>query len=141
LLIYFKNDSGPSPRLLKIHSCGDPLPSTCACDAIECVTQYKYLEIMIDHRLNWEPHVQYVKQKLRKIIYAFGQLRQVLTVEHCRSVYYAYMLSVMQYGILASDGASTSMMEPLAVTQRSNIKTILNRNIRYPSNSLFFFIS
>jgi len=120
-----------------MHSCLDPRSSTCDCTSIERVAQYKYLGIIIDHKLSWEPHIQYLKHKIRKMIFAFRQLRQVLTVDRCRSAYYAYVQSVLQYGILAWGGASASVLEPLAVTQCSIMKTILKKNQRYPTYLLF----
>lgn len=139
LPIYFKNVSGPGQRMLKMHSCGDPRSASCRCNTIERVNQYKYLGIIIDHKLSWEPHVQYLKQKVRKMIYAFGHLRQVLTVDRCRGVYYAYVQSVLQYCILVWGGASAAVLEPLAVIQRSIIKTILKKQNRYPTDLLFMY--
>jgi hypothetical protein len=137
LPIYFRSDSGPGQRVLKIHSCGDLQSSDCGCGVIEQVAQYKYLGVIVDHKLSWEPHVHHIKQRLRRMVYAFRRLNQVLTVDRCRSVYYAYVQSVLQYGLLAWGGASASVLEPLAVTQRSIIKTILFKNPRYPSHLLY----
>jgi hypothetical protein len=71
------------------------------------------------------------------MIYAFSQLGRVLTVEHCRSAYFAYVQSLLQYGILAWGAGSASVLEPLAVTQRTIIKKILGKDQRYPSFLLF----
>lgn len=127
----------PGLRSLKMHSCGDPRSTTCSCGVIERVTQYKYLGVIIDNRLNWCPHIGYVKNLLRKCIFAFNQLNGVLTVGQCRTVYYAYVQSLLQYGILGWGGASSSILEPLAVSQRTIIKAVLKRNHRYPSALLF----
>jgi len=132
-----KADTGPGQRELRIHSCGDPQSVTCGCGVIERVEQYKYLGVIIDKKLSWEPHIQYVNKKIRSMIYAFRQLREVLTVDHCRRVYYAYIQSTLQYGILAWGGASTSVLEPLFVTQKSIIKIINRLNLRFPSELLF----
>jgi len=67
------------------------------------------------------------------MIYAFSQLAQVLTVDQCRSVYFAYVQSIIMYGILVWGGASLNVLEPLAVTQRAIIRTILKLGPRYPS--------
>ena len=125
LPIYIRADMDPGPRVLRMHSCGDPSSATCGCGIVERVEQYKYLGITIDHKLNWVPHVQSVKRRLRKMIYAFMQLSRVLTMDQLRTVYFAYVQSVLQYGVLAWGGASAAVLEPLAVTQRSIIKIIL----------------
>ena len=71
------------------------------------------------------------------MLYAFTQLAQVLTVDQCRSVYYAYVQSLLLYGNLVWGGASCNVLEPLAVTQRALIKIILKKGPRYPTNMLF----
>lgn len=137
LPIFFRTNSDPGQKMLKMHSCGDPRAAACDCDNIERVEQYKYLGVIIDYKLSWVPHVQYVKKRLRKMIYAFAQLRQVLSLDQCRTVYFSYVQSILQYGILAWGGASSAVLEPLAVTQRAIIKTILNKGKRYSTQTLY----
>jgi len=131
--ITLRNDMDPGPRLLKLHSCDDPRLATCSCGAIGRVDQYKYLGVVIDSKLSWVPHIQGVKQRLRKMVYAFKQLSEVLTVDQRRTVYYAYVQSVLQYGILAWGGVSANTLQPLVVSQRAIIKVILQKNRRYPT--------
>ena len=137
LLIYSRINAGPGPRVLKLHSCGDPMSADCPCGLIERVEQFKYLGLIIDRKLSWAPHVQYIKQRLRKFIYAFTQLAQVLTLEQCRLAYFAYVQSLLQYGVLVWGGVSSNILEPLGTTQRSIIKAILKKPNRYPTNLLF----
>lgn len=137
LPIYIRNDSGPGQRTLKLHLCGNPRSNDCACNEIEPVEQYKYLGVIVDRKISWVPHVQYVKQRLRKMIYAFTQLAQVLTIEQCRVAYFAYVQSILQYGILVWGGVSANILSPLAITQRAIIKAILKKPRRYPTATLF----
>lgn len=137
LPIHLRQDCGPGALTLRMHSCGVSESDACGCAIIERVEQYTYLGVIIDSRLSWTPHIQYIKQRLRKFIYAFSQLSQVLSVEHCRTVYCAYVQSLLEYGVLVWGGLSSTALEPLAVTQRSIIKTILKKNSRYPTDLLF----
>jgi hypothetical protein len=135
--IFFRNNSDPAPRRLTLHTCDDLQSVTCNCNVIERVEKYKYLGVIIDQKLSWAPHIQEVKKRLRKFMYAFSQLAGVLTVGQSRTVYFAYVQSMLQYGILARGGVSAAALQPLAVTQRSLIKIILNKPIRFPSEQLF----
>ncbi|KAG8295622.1 hypothetical protein J6590_076166 [Homalodisca vitripennis] len=45
-----------------LHSCGDSLNTACDCQLIERVDQYKYLGVIIDAKLKWEPHLPYKKR-------------------------------------------------------------------------------
>lgn len=137
LPIFKRSENDPGPRSLRMHSCGDPRAVACACGVIGRVDQYKYLGVIFDHKLSWSPHVQYVKQRLRKLIFAFSQLSRVLSVEHRRTVYFAFAQSILQYGILGWGGAMPAVLEPLLVTQKLLIKTLLNKALRYPTNLLF----
>ncbi|KAG8241770.1 hypothetical protein J6590_079360 [Homalodisca vitripennis] len=57
LPIALRAASGPPADLrLLLHSCGDSLNTACDCQLIERVDQYKYLSVIIDAKLNWEPH-------------------------------------------------------------------------------------
>jgi hypothetical protein len=137
LPVYFRKDSGPERQVLRMHSCGDHRAVACGCEEIEKVKEYKYLGILISHNLSWSSHILHIKQRLRKLLYAFSQLGRVLSVDHCRSAYYSYAQSILQYGILVWGGVSTAVLEPLAVTQRALIKTILKKPVRYPTEELF----
>lgn len=111
--------------------------TACGCSVLDRVKEYKYLGIIIDYRLCWYPHVQYVKKNLRKFIYAFNQLSEVLSVDQRRTVYFAYVQSVLLYGIIGWSGAASGTFEPLEVTQRTIIRTVLKRNYKYPSSQLY----
>lgn len=137
LPIFLRADYGPGQRSLTLHSCGSSESVGCACQVIETVDQHKYLGVILDHKLSWGPHIQYTSQRVRRMVYAFTQLSQVLPLDLRRTVYFAYVQSILQYGILVWGGASSSLLEPLAVAQRKIIKLILRRNMRYPSNLLY----
>jgi hypothetical protein len=135
LPIYLRG--GPGSSVLKMHLCGDPQSETCICECVQQVTQYKYLGVVLDQKLNWAAHVQFLKQRLRKLTYAFGQLGKVLSLRHCRSVYYAYAQSLLEYGIVAWGGASVNTLRPVTVSQRALIKALLSKKQRFPTTLLF----
>jgi hypothetical protein len=137
LPIFFKSGCDPGRRRLALHTCNGLRSAACDCSLIERVEKYKYLGVTIDRKLCWAPHIQGVKQKLRKFMYAFSQLGRVLTVGQSRTVYFAYVQSLLQYGLLAWGGVSASALRPIAVTQRTLIKIILHKPLRFPTEQLF----
>nr|QQJ42582.1 chitinase 6-2 [Sogatella furcifera] len=68
---------------------------------------------------------------LRSAACGCEELACVLAVDQCRSVYFAFVQSLLQYGIVAWGGASAAVLEPLAVTQRALMKIILKKPVRY----------
>jgi hypothetical protein len=122
---------------LKIHSCGTVMNNQCNCPAIARVREYKYLGVVIDSKLSWADHVSYLNKKLRKCIFAFYQLRQILDVKETRIAYFSYVQSLIEGGIIAWGGAYRTILQPIMVTQKAIIKAALGRGRRYPSDALF----
>lgn len=130
---------GEPPEDLRVvlHSCGNTLSTTCNCHSIERVDQYKYLGVIIDSKLRYEQHVISLKNKLRKIIFPFYQLSQILNLNEFKMVYCAFVQSVLNYGIVAYGGTYKTILEPLSVVQKTLIKVGLQKNKRYPTELLF----
>jgi hypothetical protein len=128
--------SDPVNLMLKLHTC-DGRSMNCKCEILELVSNYKYLGIVFDNRLNWSAHIHYLNNKLRKCIFMFSSLSRVLDSNLIKVVYYAYVQSIFQYGIIAWGGALNSIIQPLSITQKSIMKTALNKPLRYPSDMLF----
>ena len=92
---------------------------------------------MIDNRLHWSTHINYINGKLRKIIYAFYQLRGILNVTEIKIVYFAFVQSILEHGIIAWGCAFKSILNKLFITQKSIIKAGIGRGRRYPTDALF----
>lgn len=136
--IFLRQSSEPPANLrLVMHVCGDPSISTCGCLHLERVDHYKYLGVILDSRLRWEPHIEYLKTKLRKLIYVFRNVREILNVNEIKMLYYAFVQSVLQYGIIVWGGASSNILKPLFVIQKLIIKIAFQFNRRFPTNLLF----
>ena len=75
------------PQQLKLH--GKGCISNCKCPVIERVTFIKYLGVMLDDKFKWTEHANYLRSKLRKLIYAFRNLSLVPPLE------YAYDIMLM----------------------------------------------
>ena len=92
---------------------------------------------MLDDKFKWTEHANYLRSKLRKLIHAFRNLSLVLPLEIMRMAYYAYVESILSYGIIIWGGASRSTLEPLAVVQRAVIKAALRLPVRTDSNIVY----
>lgn len=138
LPIALRSGSEP-PNTLKItlHSCGRADSLTCGCHSIERVEYYKYLGVVLDAKLRYENHINYLKMKLRKMIFPFRQISDILNFKEIKTVYCAFVQSVLQYGIIAYGGAHKTIIEPLSVVQKVVIKVGFKKNKLYPSELLF----
>ena len=137
LPISLRDQGGTANRGITLHTCGDVQSDTCGCSDIERVNTFKYLGVMFDCKLTWEPHVKYINAKLRKMIYVFNQLRQILNLTDLMTLYYAYVQSILEGGIISWGGAYKTTLQPLIVTQKAIIKAALGRRRQYPTDDLF----
>jgi len=92
---------------------------------------------VLDCKLSWSAHVNYLNRKLRKCIFAFNQLNSILNLREIKMAYFSYVQSLIEGAIIAWGGAYGSTLQPLAVTQKAIIKAALERCRRYPSEALF----
>ena len=54
---------------------------------IQLVQEYKYLGIIIDNKLKWDKHVNFIKNKIQKYIPIMYQLRNILPKEMLLTIY------------------------------------------------------
>lgn len=109
----------------------------CACRDFDRVDTYKYLGVLFDKRLNWSAHVDYLSRKIRKLIYVFKNLNEILYFCEIRQLYFAYCQSLLLGGIIVWGCACKSILAPLDVVQRSVMKMALRKPKRHPSEELF----
>lgn len=79
----------------------------------------------------------YIKPKLRKMIYVFSQIAYILNFEELKQMYYAFVQSLLQFGIIAWGGANKTILKPLITVQKTIIKSALRKPRRYSSDLLF----
>ena len=68
--------------------------------AITKVKHTKFLGVVIDNKLNWEPHIEYLRKKLRSMIGAICHIRHSLPSELYLKLYNALFESHLSYGCL-----------------------------------------
>ena len=132
-----RDRGGTLNNVIPLHSCGDFDSDTCNCTEIGRVDAFKYLGIYIDSKITWTTHIQYINKKLRKMIYVFSQLRQFLNLKELTTIYYAYVQSILEGGIITWGGAYKSTLQPLIITQKAIIKAAIGRRRRYSTESMF----
>jgi hypothetical protein len=136
--IFLRKGGAPPDNLkLKLHMCTGTVSGDCSCAIIDRVDCYKYLGIFIDCKLTWSTHILHIKSRLRKMIYVFNQLRDCLNLNEIRKVYFAYIQSVLMYGLIAWGGTYSTYLDQISITQKAIIKVCLRVDRRYPSILVF----
>lgn len=75
--------------------------------------------------------------KFRKLLYVFYELRNILTLENLRKVYFALFHSIIQYGIIGWGVASKTVLKPLYSMQKRIVKLALRKTIYFSSSAAF----
>ena len=89
---------------------------------LEKCESYKYLGVIFDQNLTWQPHVEYICGKISKACGALSKIRHCVDIETLKSVYYALVHSYLRYGIIAWGNATEPVLKPL--------HSLLNRIVR-----------
>lgn len=112
--------------------------ATCECNQrIERRPFLRYLGVLVDETLTWRNQIEYTTTKIRKLIYKFYQLRNILPLGTLKMVYFSLVESIINYGIVVWGNAGRAITSTLFVAQKYIIKIMLFKNKRFPTQQLF----
>lgn len=129
---------------IKIHLCKNKVH--CSCPAIEKVTSIKYLGVIIDQRLSWQPHIEQVINRTRKLNWIFRTLRHVVPKNTSKKlvsnkllndIYVALVQSILVYCITVWGGAAKTKFIHLERAQRGLIKIMYFKKKTFPTIDLY----
>lgn len=118
-----------------VHSITDS--GNCACNALNSVTNIKYLGIIIDENLSWKQHINVLSEKLRKSIYIFSKLRHLGDTNFLISIYKALCQSILRYCNVVWGGAAKTALLTLERAQRILLKVMLFKPRDFPTSTLY----
>lgn len=136
LCFYKTSPSSPSIPVIRVHSSNHP-QLFCNCRGINRSPVIKYLGVVIDERLSFRQHLAASSARVRKLIYVFKNLRDAASFELLKNVYIALCQSIITYCIAVWGGSAASHMIILERAQRSVLKVMLRKPIRYPTRDLY----
>ncbi|KAI5637383.1 reverse transcriptase (RNA-dependent DNA polymerase) domain-containing protein [Phthorimaea operculella] len=93
------------------------------------------LGVTIDRHLDWQHHVENVRNKLHKYVYVLSRLRHTSAIETTLAAYHGYVASVLKYGLLLW-GNSTNI-EQLFIAQKKCVRAICGKKPRESCVPLF----
>lgn len=107
------------------------------CTVISKLNSIKYLGVTLDENLKWNLHTQITISRLRKTIYKFLELRDILSTSLLRQIYFGIVQSIVQYAVAAWGGTYTTYIKKIITTMNCLIKIALKRKKRYPTNLIY----
>lgn len=64
---------------------------------IERVENYKYLGLVIDSYLNWDEHIEMIKNKILPYMFILRRSRDVISAKTARLIYFAFIYPHLKY--------------------------------------------
>ena len=83
---------------------------------------FKYLGVIIDHKLNWTQHIAYVKNKISKGIGIMYRTRSCLTKRSLKNLYYSYIYPYLIYCIEIWGISPQTHLNPLLLMQKKIVR-------------------
>ena len=98
-------------------------------------TNTKFLGLIIDDSLSWKAHIYQIMSKLNSACFVIWTIQAKMSTETLRMVYFAYVHSIMSYGIFL--GGNQPHSEKIFKIQKKVIRIITNSRARDSCRELF----
>ena len=86
--------------------------------------------VLKDNSFDWSYHVQYIKSKLVRASYLFYKIRNVVSVDVLKMLYFSLVRCHLKYCIVSWGTATNSVLQPLEVVHNNILRTITYNNYR-----------
>ena len=104
---------------------------------IKRVNFIKYLGVLIDSKLSWSEHVDYLNLQLARYSGLFTTLRRYVPNQILCLFYYSIIYSRIKYGILSWVTASNSLLKKVEIQLNRILRVITNKSICTPVGMLY----
>ncbi len=101
------------------------------------VTSFKFLGIVIDNKLSWKLHIDYLASKLARNLSILYKLKGNVPQFTMINMYYSFVYSLLTYGITVWGSSSKGNLNKLLLLQKQAIRVITNSSYRAHTDSLF----
>ena len=95
------------------------------------VNQARFLGVIIDNRLTWEPHITKLHKKLNSQVGILNRICRNIPKKHYKSLYYSLFESHLSYCISVFGKAPKYMLEKLFLTQKKCVRVLFGNYEAY----------
>ena len=104
---------------------------------IDHVNATKFLGIIIDNKLNWSDHINYIKNKISKSLGIIYKIRSFLNRITLRNLYHTFVFPYLIYGVEVWGNTHAIHLNPIIKLQKKYIRAITFSHYLEPSQPLF----
>jgi hypothetical protein len=102
---------------------------------VNVVNSIQFLGIIIDSSLTWREHTDYINSKLNSLRYMVRSLRPVLGLKMIMQIYFSYVHSVLNYGIIFWGTSPHS--QSIFITQKRIVRCMMKAKPKDSCRELF----
>jgi len=104
---------------------------------VDYTAEIKFLGIQITDTLKWHSHIQLLAGKLCKVAFMIDSLKEVLSPNLIRNIYFTKFHSLLRFGILFWGGAGADLTTGILRIQKRVIRSMLGVSSRTSCRQLF----
>lgn len=102
----------------------------CKCnDTIEIVESHKYLGLIFNHKMSWDEQFISINKKLRQFIVTFYRLKNLVSSETLKMIYFGLVESTISYGLQSYGIGSEEKLKQTERLQRKICKLLLPKKV------------
>ena len=106
-------------------------------EPIEKVEHFKFLGVVIDSKLSWVDHIQFIKKKISKGLGILCKAERVSKLPTLLTLYYSFIYPYMLYCIEIWASASKECLMSILRLQKRAVRIIKSVSIRTESAPMF----
>jgi hypothetical protein len=91
---------------------------------LKMVDKTRFLGVIIDDKLNWDYHIEYLEKKMLSTIVLVKRIRKIVPASHYKSIYHSLFESHLSYGISCWGAAYSSKLETLFRLQKRCVRIL-----------------
>ena len=99
-------------------------------------THVKFLGVMLEENLNWTIHINEICNKLKRLFHIFYNIRNFLSKDNIKTIYYTMIYSRIKYGISLYGQAGTSKLKRIQTLQNCLLKVLTKKSYRFSTDEL-----
>ena len=104
--------------------------------SIKRTSHIKFLGIILDENLTWSQHINELSNKLKRLFHIFYNIRNYLSKDNIKSIYYALVYSRIKYGISVYGQACATKLKRIQILQNQLLKVLSCKNYRFSTDKL-----
>uniref|UniRef100_A0A3Q2ZQH6 Reverse transcriptase domain-containing protein n=1 Tax=Kryptolebias marmoratus TaxID=37003 RepID=A0A3Q2ZQH6_KRYMA len=108
-------------------------------DGIEIcrVSEVKFLGVIIDEKLTWRAHIDYLRTKISRSIAVLHKVKDIFNDKALFILYNAIIVPHLIYCIEVWGNACKTITNPIFILQKRAVRIITRKHYYHPSNILF----